>query len=91
MEAQVFNGDEENNTILVEVGSSTYGWNVAFKNGLRMSLSDVREYQARHNKLPDNSGVLSRGGAVLHFAGVKAIMVYEQPTYCGYGYGNAKA
>ena len=87
-EEQSFTGDESCNVIHINVGYSSYGWNIDFTNGIRMGITDLREYQARHGKLPDTSGVLSRGNSILKFSSVNRIAVYQQPMYYGYGYGN---
>lgn len=47
-----FNGNADQNSIYVNVGTSAYGWNVAFDNGINMNLADVREFQLRNGRLP---------------------------------------
>ena len=71
--------------ILVKTGYSLYGWNIAFENGMTMSLADVRTFQTKNRTLPDSSGVISYGDAKLTFKNAKRIRVYEKPSYCGYG------
>lgn len=83
-----FIGSEENNIIHINAGYSTYGWNVVFENGIRMSLADVKEYQSRHAKLPSPSGMVIRGAKTLTFSNVEKILVYQPAQYFGYGFGN---
>ena len=64
--------------------SSTYGWNVNFENGLIMSLSDVKEFQSRHGRLPDTAGIISHGDKTLKFTGTTEILVYEPPSYSSF-------
>jgi chemotaxis protein histidine kinase CheA len=83
-----FIGSDENNIIHINAGYSTYGWNVVFENGIRMSLADVKEYQSRHGKLPTNAGMVIRGAKTLTFSNVEKILVYKPVQYFGYGFGN---
>ena len=80
-----FVGSDEYNTIHVNVGYDTYGWNVHFSNGVVMSLRDVREYQVRNGKLPDTSGSIVYGQNTLSFKNVERIVVYEAVKYFSYG------
>lgn len=80
-----FNGTAEMDTIHVNVGYDTYGWNVAFADGVNMSLRDVKEYQIRNGVLPFSSGTISYGQEKLSFANVKRIVVYESVKYFSYG------
>lgn len=80
-----FTGNQEMDTIHVNVGYDTYGWNVEFANGVSMSIRDVKEYQIRNNALPFNSGNISYGQEVLSFKNVKRIVVYESVKYFAYG------
>lgn len=80
-----FEGTSECNTIHINVGYDTYGWNVEFANGVTMGLRDVKEYQKRQGGLPFNSGSITYGGKVLRFANVARIVVYESVKYFSYG------
>ena len=84
-ESADFTGTENCNTIHVNVGYDTYGWNVQFSDGVVMSLRDVREYQIRNGKLPNNSGRIIYGKCVLSFDNVERIVVYEAVKYFSYG------
>lgn len=78
-------GTEECKALNVKVGSSYYGWNVKFDNGLTMSLQDVRDYQLHYGKLPDSGGVISFGELTLTFKNIERIVSYESPEYYSYG------
>lgn len=80
-----FEGTADINSIHVNIGSSSYGWNVNFNNGVMMNLRDLREYQLRYGKMPDNAGVLGFGDLTLNFRNVERIVVYESPEYFSYG------
>ena len=80
-----FVGTRECNTIHVNVGYDTYGWVVQFSDGVVMSLRDVREYQIRNGKLPNNSGRIVYGQNILSFDNVERIVVYEAVKYFSYG------
>ncbi len=82
---EVFEGTPDCDTIHVNVGYDTYGWNVEFANGTNMGLRDVREYQKRQGCLPFNSGNITYGGKVLRFSDVNRIVVYESVKYFSYG------
>ena len=71
--------------IVVKAGHSLYGWNVAFRNGINMSLADVRTYQTKNISLPDTDGIISYGKTHLTFKNAEKIKIYEAPSYCGYG------
>ena len=78
-------GTEECKALNVKVGSSYYGWNVKFDNGLTMSLRDVRDYQLHYGKLPDSGGTISFGELTLTFKNIERIVSYESPEYYSYG------
>ena len=80
-----FIGNRNCNTIHVNVGYDTYGWVVQFSDGVVMSLRDVREYQIRNGKLPNNSGRIIYGQSILSFENVERIVVYEAVKYFSYG------
>ena len=82
---EVFEGTADCDTIHINVGYDTYGWNVEFANGTNMGLRDVREYQKRQGCLPFDSGNITYGGRVLRFSGVNRIVVYESVKYFSYG------
>ena len=87
-QAQAANGEQaqtEKADIVIKTGYSLYGWNVAFENGMTMSLADVRAYQSKHHALPDKNGVISYGKASLSFKNAERITAYERPSYCAYG------
>lgn len=79
-----FEGNEQMNAIHVNVNNSSYGWNVAFDNGLSMNLRDLREYQTRFGKMPSPNGVISYGQTKLTFTKVERIVVYESAQYYFY-------
>lgn len=82
--AAEFAGNEEINSIHVNCGASTYGWNVSFENGVAMSLRDLREYQVRYGKMPDNAGIISCGELHVPFNNIVRIVVYESAQYFSY-------
>ncbi len=79
-----FEGNDDMNAIHVNVNTSSYGWNVAFDNGITMNLRDLREYQTRFGKMPSRNGVLSYGQRTLTFKNVERIVVYEEAQYYFY-------
>ena len=79
-----FIGNDDVHAIHVNVGTSSYGWNVSFDNGINMNLRDLREYQTRFGKLPADSGILSYGQKILTFRNVDRIVVYEEAQYYFY-------
>ena len=83
-ESADFIGNEEMNSIHVNVNNSSYGWNVSFENGISMNLRDLREYQTRFGKLPFSSGTISYGQKTLKFQNVERIVVYEAAQYFFY-------
>lgn len=83
-ESSEFVGDEDMNAIHVNVNNSSYGWNVAFDNGISMNLRDLREYQTRLGKMPSANGVISYGRKTLKFSNVERIVVYEAAQYFFY-------
>ena len=80
-----FTGSAEISTIHINVGYDTYGWNIAFANGINMSLHDVREYQIRQGCLPFSSGTITYKNNVLNFQDIKRIVIYESVKYFAYG------
>ena len=80
-----FVGNEEIKNIHINVGTSTYGWNVSFDNGVAMSLRDLQEFESKHGKLPSANGEVSHGNVKLKFSNVEKIVVYQTPQYFGYG------
>lgn len=84
-ESGEFVADEECQTIHVNVGYDTYGWEVQFSNGVVMNLRDVREYQIRNGKLPSENGRIIFGNSELSFSAVQRIVVYETVKYFSYG------
>ena len=71
--------------ILVKTNDRLYGWYVDFASAGRMSLADVKTYQATHGVLPEANGVLSYKDKQLAFTNMQSIKVFETPAYCGYG------
>ena len=84
MPSEEFVGSAEQNSIYVHVGTSAYGWNVAFDNGVTMNLADVREFQLR-NGHPSSNGVITYGQTGLRFSQVERIVVGSIPEYYHYG------
>ena len=80
-----FIGTQDCRIIHVNVGISTYGWNITFENGLFMSFRDLQEYQTRYGQLPDQSGVITHGKQMLKFSAVEKIVIYETAQYFTYG------
>ena len=80
-----FNGNADQNSIYVNVGTSAYGWNVAFDNGINMNLADVREFQLRNGRLPAAGGTIMYGENALRFSNVERIVVGSIPEYFHYG------
>ncbi|MBR2864973.1 MAG: hypothetical protein IKC13_01710, partial [Elusimicrobiaceae bacterium] len=78
-----FAGTPDRSIIRIET-DTTYGWNVSFANGILMSLQDLKEFQSRHGKLPDNTGKIMHGDKTLRFTGATAILIYEPPTYSSF-------
>lgn len=85
MQSTEFVGTPDLKNIHVNVGTSTYGWNVAFDNGLFMSFRDLQEYQTKYGQLPSPNGVISHGSQSLKFSNVEKIVVYETAQYFSYG------
>ena len=83
-ESSEFIGNEEMNSIHVNVNNSSYGWNVTFDDGLSMNLRDLREYQTRFGKIPSANGTISYGQKTLKFQNVERIVVYEAAQYFFY-------
>ena len=80
-----FVGNEEVKNIHINVGTSAYGWNVSFDNGVAMSLRDLQEFESKHGKLPSANGEISHGNLKLKFSNVEKIVVYQTPQYFAYG------
>ena len=85
MPSTEFSGTPECKIIHVNVGISSYGWNITFDNGLFMSFRDLQEYQTRYGQLPSDNGVITHGQQTLKFANVEKIVVYEAAQYFTYG------
>ena len=85
MDSAEFEGTPELKSIHVNVGTSSYGWNVAFDNGLFMSFRDLQEYQTKYGQLPSANGVITHGAQSLKFSNVEKIVVYETAQYFSYG------
>ena len=81
-----FVGSAEQKSIYVDIGTSAYGWNVIFDNGISMNLSDVREFQLRNGQLPFAGGVITYGLTKLKFSQVDRIVVGSIPEYFHYGF-----
>ncbi len=73
-EASEITGNENIRSIYIKTGTSSYGWNVRFDNGIFMNLADVQEYQRRKGRLPDNNGVISYGRKLLTFKNIEKII-----------------
>ena len=71
--------------LVVNVGTSLYGWNVRFDNEMYMSLRDAVEYQSRYKKLPSANGEVINGSNVLRFFGIEKLRVREKTVYYSYG------
>lgn len=71
--------------LVVNVGSSFYGWNVRFDNEVYMSLRDVLTYQAKNKGLPSVNGELIYNTKVLKFFGVESLQARENVVYYSYG------
>ena len=84
-ESSEFVASEEIKSIHVNVGTSAYGWNVSFDNGIFMSLRDLQEFESKHGELPSANGEISHGSVKLKFSNVEKIVVYQTPQYFGYG------
>jgi hypothetical protein len=79
-----FEGAEGKDEVCIDVGSSYYGWNVEFDNGIRMSLHDLAVYQNKHHRIPSDGGVISRGPSTLKFSHTRKIYVYQEQIYLDY-------
>ena len=80
-----FTGSDEVKNIHVNVGTSAYGWNVSFDNGLVMSMCDLQEFESKHGKMPSPNGEISHGALKLKFSNVERIVAYQTPQYFAYG------
>ena len=83
-ESSEFVGNDEIKAIHVNMNNSSYGWNVAFDNGVSMNLRDLREFQTRFGKMPFPDGVISYGEKTLKFRNVERIVIYEAVQYFFY-------
>ena len=66
-----FVGNDDIKNIHVNVGTSAYGWNVSFDNGVTMSLRDLQEFEGKHGKMPSENGEISHGPLKLKFSNVE--------------------
>ena len=82
--AQV-DGNDGKPHILVKANDRLLGWHVDFAAAGRMSLADVKAYQAAHGDLPEHDGVLTFKDKSLTFKNILSIRVFDTPAYCGYG------
>ena len=82
--AQV-DGNDGKPHILVKANDRLLGWHVDFATAGRMSLADVKAYQAAHGDLPEHDGVLTFKDKSLTFKNILSIRVFDTPAYCGYG------
>ena len=80
-----FVGSDEVNRIHVNVGTSAYGWNVSFDNGLSMSMRDLQEFESKHGKMPSPNGEINHGALKLKFSNTEKIVAYQTPQYFAYG------
>ena len=80
-----FVGDDVVKSVHVVVGTSAYGWNVSFDNGVQMSLRDLQEYESKHGCMPSANGEISHGSTSLKFSNVEKIVAYQTPQYFAYG------
>ncbi|MBQ8465947.1 MAG: hypothetical protein IJ545_08070 [Alphaproteobacteria bacterium] len=80
-----FNGSEQQNKLVINVGSSLYGWYVRFDNEKYMSLRDVLDYQMRYKKLPSANGEVIHDNKILRFFGVQKMQAREKTIYYSYG------
>lgn len=80
-----FTGNNEIDSIHINIGKSAYGWNVSFDNGINMNLADLKEYQIRNGKLPYPDGTIVHGMSKLRFSRIERIVVYQAPEYYHYG------
>lgn len=77
-------GDDEWQTIHVNVGLDSYGWQVHFASGSIMSIDDVRIYQLRNGELPETDGAIVYGSTRIEFKNIKKITVYKSVRYFTY-------
>ena len=84
-ESSQVDGNDDKPHILVKANDRLLGWHVDFATAGRMSLADVKAYQAVHGDLPEHDGVLTFKDKSLTFKNILSIRVFETPAYCGYG------
>lgn len=84
-EAKEIIGSNISQGIHIDVGASTYGWNVSFDNGIAMSIKDVIIFQRKNGSLPSSNGTISYGSKKFNFKNIKKIVMYETPQYISYG------
>lgn len=83
-DATPISGSSDIDTIHIQAGTTTYGWNVVFDNGIVMSVRDLQTYQRRNGSMPSEKGVLSYGAKKFEFEGIKRIVLYLSPQYFSY-------
>jgi len=83
--ADTFTATSRQNLLIVNVGTSLYGWNVRFDNEAYMSLRDALEYQKRYKNLPSANGEIIHGAKVLKFFGVERLQARRKTVYYSYG------
>ena len=85
MTAQEFVASGKRTGLIVNTGSSLFGWNVRFDNEKYLSLKDTLTYQAKNNALPSPNGELVHEDKVFKFFGVEKIQVRQKVVYYSYG------
>ncbi|MDD4556313.1 MAG: hypothetical protein PHE89_03165 [Alphaproteobacteria bacterium] len=83
-EAKTFSGTTEMSNININVGITTYGWNVSFDNEVTMSLRDLMSYQAKNGHMPSENGKITYGRKEFAFEKIKHIAFYEAQQYFSY-------
>lgn len=78
-------GIDGKDSVHINVGITTYGWNVVFDNEVTMSVKDLMTYQSRNGKIPFDSGKICYGRKVFKFENIKSVSLYETPQYFSYG------
>ena len=79
-----FIGSEMLNSIHLDIGNTSYGWNVFFDSGVVMGITDLIEYQIKNSSLPSNNGRIVNGDKKLDFTSVEKIVVYKSSQYFTY-------
>ncbi|MFV0626737.1 MAG: hypothetical protein ACK5N8_05260 [Alphaproteobacteria bacterium] len=82
---KTFIGDDEKNSIQINSGITTYGWNITFDNDVTMSIRDLMTYQSRNGRMPSESGKIVYGRKIFEFRNIKSVVLYETPQYFSYG------